>query len=104
MKKTTCFILMFMCLSVTAVGEDKHFVLFQEQGYKAGYEAGKQEYEEGCKFEPEIVLAQPIYQQIMAELNEEFNYIRFKEAFKKGFFDGYSDGYYSRPKKKMRFL
>jgi hypothetical protein len=78
----------------------KIYTICYDWHYKAGIEGGKQEKEEGYPCEPEVVLAQPLFQvTLKAYVNDVVK--KFGEQYRKdaergmrdGFIDGYKAGY-----------
>jgi len=71
--------------------------------YEKAIEAGKEEKEKGYNYEPEIVLAQPLFQGIFKSYIDDV-VKKFGEQYRKdaeqgmkdGFFAGYKEGYNNR--------
>jgi len=100
------FLVAFLLLNAVAHNafSDGRYQITYEYGYNAGYEAGKQEQEEGYGYEPEVVLAQPVFQLLLKKCKASIgNWVEFDQAFKDGWFDGFKDGYYGSSKKRTRF-
>ncbi len=88
--------------------QGKTYKVAYDYAYKAGYEGGKQEKAEGHDYEPEVVLAQPLFQMLLKAIKREINISRSQEAewdqgFRDGFNAGFKDGYYGYPRKRTRF-
>lgn len=98
-----CSIILLLNIVAYNACPDSKYQITYEYGYNAGYEAGQQEREEGYEYEPEVVLAQPIFQALIKSMRAKINFSGFDEAFRGGFFSGYKDGYYGYSKKRTRF-
>ena len=69
---------------------------------------GEDEKARGYPYQPEVVLAQPIFQMMIKSMKQRLNLSRsakkqFDQAFRDGFNAGFRDGYYGNPRKKTRF-
>ena len=84
------------------------YKLAYDYAYKAAYEGGKDERAKGYDYEPEVVLAQPLFQMLLKAMKQKLNLSGTQEAewdqgFRDGFNAGFKDGYYGYSKKKTRF-
>ena len=88
--------------------ENKTYKITYDYAYAAGYDGGKEEKAKGYDYEPEAVLAQPIFQMLLKGMKQELNLSgrrekEFDRGFRDGFNAGFGDGYYGYPKKETRF-
>ena len=92
----------------TSLLADNIYQISYEYAYNAAYEGGQQEREEGYNYEPEVVLAQPIFQMLIKSIKAQLNLPsgqeeEFDKGFRDGWFTGFKDGYYGYSKKRTRF-
>lgn len=90
------------------LADDNTYSITYDYAYKAGYAGGEDEKARGYPYQPEVVLAQPIFQMMIKSMKQRLNLSRsaekqFDQAFRDGFNDGFRDGYYGNPRKKTRF-
>ena len=98
----------FFAPGQNCLAQGKTYKLAYDYAYKAGYEGGKDERAKGYDYQPEVVLAQPIFQILLKSMKQELNLSGSQEeewdmGFRDGHNAGFKDGYYGYPKKKTQF-
>jgi hypothetical protein len=89
---------------VASSSSNKVYDISYKYAYEAGYSGGKEEKQEGYEYEPEVVLAQPLFQLLLKSMKADLSLSKSQEqewdkGFRDGFNAGFKDGYYGNPQK-----